>query len=134
MEKRLLRDTNNRLLGGVSSGLANYLGLDANLIRLAWVLLLLIGWGFTPVLYVVMWIVIPKAETCTNDEQSEPCPQPSKSSGCLGTFIKIVFAICALLTLFVAFLIIICLGFLAFVLIGGLISGEVTLQTMQTMF
>lgn len=134
MEKRLLRDTNNRLLGGVSSGLANYLGLDANLIRLAWVLLLLIGWGFTPVLYVVMWIVIPKAETCTNDEQSEPCPQPSKSSGCLGTFLKIVFAIFALLALFVVFAIIICFCFLAFVFISGIISGELTLQTVQTMF
>lgn len=133
MEKRLLRDTNNRLLGGVSSGLANYLGLDANLIRLAWVLLL-IGWGFTPMLYAIMWIIIPKAESSTNQEEPENYPQAAKSSGCLGTFLKIVFAIFALLALFVVFAIIICFCFLAFVFISGIISGELTLQTVQTMF
>lgn len=134
MEKRLLRDTNNRLLGGVSSGLANYLGLDANLIRLAWVLLLLIGWGFTPMLYAIMWIIIPKAESSINQEEPENYPQAAKSSGCLVTFLKIVFAIFALLALFVVFAIIICFCFLAFVFISGIISGELTLQTVQTMF
>lgn len=60
--KRLLRDPDNRILGGVCSGVALYFGLDTVLIRLALVLLLFLG-GVSFLMYIIAWIVIPKAST-----------------------------------------------------------------------
>ncbi|MEG1794246.1 MAG: PspC domain-containing protein [Rikenellaceae bacterium] len=60
--KRLLRDPENRALGGVCSGIALYFGLDKALIRLAFALLLLLG-GSSLVIYIIAWIVIPNAST-----------------------------------------------------------------------
>jgi len=59
--KRLLRDSQNGVIGGVCAGVANYLGAYKFLIRLIWsVLSLFFGIGL--LLYVVLWILLPKAE------------------------------------------------------------------------
>ncbi len=63
--KKLFRDPDNRLIGGVSTGLANYFGLDSVWIRLAFVAsIFLFGTGFW--LYIVLWIIIPKAVTAAD--------------------------------------------------------------------
>ncbi len=59
--KRLYRSNTDKVIGGVSGGLANYFGVDPVLIRVAFVLLTLFGGGGVLV-YIVMWIAIP-AET-----------------------------------------------------------------------
>jgi phage shock protein C len=46
------------MIAGVCAGLAEYLGVDPTLIRLAFVLLLFAGTGGFW-LYVIMWIVVP---------------------------------------------------------------------------
>ena len=56
--KRLYRDENNKMLGGVSSGIARYLGIDPSLIRLAFMALVFAG-GFGLILYIICWIAIP---------------------------------------------------------------------------
>lgn len=56
--KRLTRDTGNKLIGGVCSGLANYLDVDPTIVRVVWVLLVL-GAGFGALAYLVCWLVIP---------------------------------------------------------------------------
>lgn len=56
--KRLTRDTRNKLIGGVCSGLANYLDVDPTIVRVVWVLLIL-GAGFGALAYLVCWLVIP---------------------------------------------------------------------------
>lgn len=59
--KKLQRDTQNRVLGGVCSGLANYFGVDAALIRVLFVFALLaFSAGFW--LYIILWIVMPEAK------------------------------------------------------------------------
>ncbi len=64
--RRLFRDPDSRVIGGVSSGLANYFGLDRVWIRLAFVVgIFLFGTGFW--LYIVMWIIVPKA--CSASEK-----------------------------------------------------------------
>ena len=64
-EKRLFRDPDNRLLGGVCSGLGAYFGVDPVWLRLALVLgVLLYGTGIW--LYVILWIVIPEAKTTSD--------------------------------------------------------------------
>ena len=62
--KKLFRDTDNSYIGGVSSGLSHYLGIDAIWIRLAWVLLIF-GAGTGILLYILLWVLVPEAKTTT---------------------------------------------------------------------
>ena len=58
MEKKLQRDTNHKVIGGVCAGLANYFDVDATLLRLLFAFLILFaGTGFW--LYIILWIVMP---------------------------------------------------------------------------
>lgn len=60
--KKLYLDVENRKLGGVCSGLAAYFDIDVTLIRIIFLALLLCGsFGFW--LYIIIWIVAPKALT-----------------------------------------------------------------------
>jgi phage shock protein PspC (stress-responsive transcriptional regulator) len=56
--KRLFRDENNKLIGGVCSGLANYLNIDVVLIRVIFVVLA-ISFGIGLIPYLILWIAIP---------------------------------------------------------------------------
>lgn len=58
--KRLTRDTEDRMIGGVCSGVANYLGVDVTLVRLLTVVGAIFGLGSLVVAYVVAWILIPQ--------------------------------------------------------------------------
>ncbi|MBB6186843.1 MAG: PspC domain-containing protein [Rhodanobacter sp.] len=60
MEKRLYRSRNDRTLAGVCAGIAEYFGWDPTLVRVAWVLLTLLG-GSGILLYLIMWLVMPEA-------------------------------------------------------------------------
>jgi phage shock protein PspC (stress-responsive transcriptional regulator) len=60
--RRLTRSRDQRVLGGVAGGLGEYLGVDAVLVRIAWVILILAGFGLGLIVYVVAWIIIPEAE------------------------------------------------------------------------
>jgi len=54
-QKRLYRDEQNKALGGVCAGIANYLNLDPLLIRVLWVLLP----GANLLAYLILWIAVP---------------------------------------------------------------------------
>jgi phage shock protein C len=56
--RKLYRSKTDRVLAGVCGGLAQYLNLDATLIRVLFVLLTVLG-GAGLVLYVAMWIIVP---------------------------------------------------------------------------
>jgi phage shock protein C len=57
--RKLYRSKTNRQLAGVCGGLAEYFNVDATLIRVLFVLLAVLG-GSGVVLYVAMWIIVPK--------------------------------------------------------------------------
>jgi phage shock protein C len=57
--RKLYRSKTNRQLAGVCGGLAEHFNLDATLIRVLFVVLAVLG-GSGLVLYVAMWIIIPK--------------------------------------------------------------------------
>lgn len=61
--KKLYRDIDNKYLGGVSSGLGHYLGIDAVWLRLLWVILTLFSGGGFALIYIVFWIIVPEAAT-----------------------------------------------------------------------
>ncbi|ALJ05017.1 hypothetical protein APS56_07715 [Pseudalgibacter alginicilyticus] len=60
--KKLFRDPDNRYIGGVSSGLGHYLGIDAIWIRFAWIILFSV-FGTGILLYILLWILLPEAKT-----------------------------------------------------------------------
>jgi phage shock protein C len=57
--RKLYRSKTNRQVAGVCGGLAEYFNLDATLVRVLFVLLAVLG-GSGLVLYVAMWIIVPK--------------------------------------------------------------------------
>lgn len=61
--KQLFRDIDTKVVSGVSSGLGHYFGLDAIWIRLAWVILVIAGFGSPILVYILLWIIVPAAET-----------------------------------------------------------------------
>ncbi|RLJ64476.1 phage shock protein C (PspC) family protein [Lacinutrix venerupis] len=60
--KKLYRDTENSYVGGVSSGLGHYLGIDALWVRLIWIVLIF-GFGTGILIYILLWILVPEAKT-----------------------------------------------------------------------
>ena len=58
--KRLYRQLKDKMLGGVCSGLAEYLEVDAVLFRVLFVIAFFMG-SMGLWLYIILWIVIPKA-------------------------------------------------------------------------
>ena len=65
--RRMYRDSEDKQLGGVCSGMAYYFNTDPLLIRILMVIALFMGFGF--LLYIILWIVIPVA--LTPDQISE---------------------------------------------------------------
>ncbi len=59
-EKQLVRSTDDRMIAGVASGVANYLNLDPTIARLLFVLLALAG-GPGIIIYLILWVVMPEA-------------------------------------------------------------------------
>jgi phage shock protein PspC (stress-responsive transcriptional regulator) len=59
--KRLYRDPDSTVLGGVCSGVGHYLNIDAVWIRL--IFLAMIWSGVSILFYFILWAIIPKAET-----------------------------------------------------------------------
>ena len=66
--KRLFRDPDDRLVGGVCSGIAHYFGIDPLIIRILFIVaVIFFGTGF--LLYLILWAVIPKAITAADKLQ-----------------------------------------------------------------
>ncbi len=57
-KRRLYRDTNDKFLGGVCSGIASYTNIDPAVIRLIFVILTL-ATGLGVLAYIVMWVLLP---------------------------------------------------------------------------
>ena len=61
--KQVFRDTDDKFIAGVSSGLGHYFGIDAIWIRLVWVALVFLGFGAPILIYILLMILIPEATT-----------------------------------------------------------------------
>jgi len=71
--KKLYRAKDGEVIAGVAKGLAAYLGADVAIIRLLFVLLLIPGFaGFF--IYLVLWLITPKANSLTEKMQMEGTP------------------------------------------------------------
>jgi phage shock protein C len=63
LEKRLVRSRTNKMIGGVCGGLGEYFDFDPTLIRLLFAALIVFGAGSPILLYLLMWIIIPGADS-----------------------------------------------------------------------
>lgn len=61
--KKLYRDIDRNYIGGVSSGLSHYFGIDVFWIRLIWVISAFLSFGITLGVYILLWILIEPART-----------------------------------------------------------------------
>ena len=79
---KFYRDPKNKILGGVCSGFAQYVGMNVLLVRFIWVLVSVL-FCIGVLIYVVLWIVIPKfeyhrtvAQRTAPDLPTEPVKEP----------------------------------------------------------
>lgn len=58
--RRLARPRSNRMIAGVCAGVANYFNIDPTVVRIIFLLLLLPGGVPGPLIYLVLWVVMPE--------------------------------------------------------------------------
>lgn len=64
--KRLFRDPDDKWVGGVLSGLAAYIGMEALWARIGFLVLCIPFMGTLFLVYILMWILVPKAESAAD--------------------------------------------------------------------
>ena len=106
IEKKLYRDTNDCVIGGICSGLSAYFNISVILVRVLFLLAFFWGVGF--LIYIVMWLFVPKARGAKErlamsggfdsqtgsrvDARSKECDTGEKRrGGCLRWFLRVVF-------------------------------------------
>ena len=63
VRRRLYRDGDRRVLGGICSGMAAYFNMDIVMMRVIFVLMFFVIGPFNIILYFILWVVVPKAKT-----------------------------------------------------------------------
>ncbi|MFT4154152.1 PspC domain-containing protein [Parafilimonas sp.] len=58
--ERFYRDENNKFIGGVCAGLANYFGIDKLVVRILFIIFTM-GFGFGFIVYLILWVAIPSS-------------------------------------------------------------------------
>ena len=71
--RKLYRDPDARILGGVCSGLAIYASIPLWLVRVLFVAFTFLG-GFALLVYIILWIVVPEAKTTSQRIEMEGRP------------------------------------------------------------
>lgn len=85
LPRKLYRDPYDRMIAGVCSGLAQYFGLDTALIRVLMVVLLVTGTaGFW--IYIILWIIAPKAETAAQQCEMHGLPVTAENMARFSSF------------------------------------------------
>ena len=75
--RRLMRSATDSKIAGVCGGLAEYLGVDATIVRLFWAILAVVPGGIVGgiVAYLVAWVIVPKAPVSVSASmQAKPTP------------------------------------------------------------
>ncbi|MDB0614673.1 PspC domain-containing protein [Tenacibaculum dicentrarchi] len=70
--KKLFRDGDDKFLGGVCSGIAHYFNIDVIWIRITFIIL--VASGFSPLAYIILWVLLPEAKTTSEKLQMQGEP------------------------------------------------------------
>ncbi|MDR2148216.1 MAG: DUF2807 domain-containing protein [Tannerella sp.] len=107
-EKKLYRNMDDKMIGGVCSGIAAFYGVDANLWRVISIVLFFASVSVIVPVYIVMWIFIPAARTAEEKLKmrgipvtvenignmfASDSPKP-ENAGCLTSFISTFLMVC----------------------------------------
>jgi phage shock protein C len=79
MDTQLSRSTSDKMFGGVCGGLARYFGVDSTLVRLVFVLAVISG--LSPLIYVILWVVMPQEGATTQPAPVAPAAQIIDATG-----------------------------------------------------
>ncbi|TAL70827.1 MAG: PspC domain-containing protein [Bacteroidetes bacterium] len=60
MDRKFYRSKQDKVIGGVAGGIADYFDIDPVIVRIVFVLAAL-GWGVSILAYIVLWIIIPES-------------------------------------------------------------------------
>jgi len=63
IRRKFYRDGENKVLGGVASGVAAALNWDVTLVRVLFFVCLLVSFGWATLVYILLWIIVPEART-----------------------------------------------------------------------
>lgn len=61
MEKKRLTRSNNRMIGGVCAGIADYFNWDITLVRIVYVLATFFTAFSGGIVYLILWLIMPEA-------------------------------------------------------------------------
>ena len=78
--KKLYRDTEGSVIGGVCSGLGYYWNMDTLLIRILFVIVALWGGGGV-LIYIILWIAVPEAQTAAERLEMTGDPVTAENIG-----------------------------------------------------
>lgn len=70
MERKLYKDSNNKMIAGVCSGLGNYLGVDVTIMRVLFVAMALLG-GPGLLIYIILALIMKKPVSEYEAEQDD---------------------------------------------------------------
>ena len=82
--KRLYRDPDNRVLGGVCGGIGQYFKMDPLIVRIIF-LVVFLGFGIGFLIYIILWIVVPEARTVAQKLEMRGDPVNATN---IGKFVK----------------------------------------------
>jgi len=71
MQKQLKRDSDNKVLAGVCSGIANYANLDVGVVRFLTLLLFILSGGVVLIIYIILAIALPEDNLLDGNVKSE---------------------------------------------------------------
>lgn len=80
MDTRLVRSRNDRMIGGVAGGVARYFNIDSTIVRLVFVLSVFAG-GVTPLVYLVLWAVMPEEQATASVSTAAAAMLPDHPRG-----------------------------------------------------
>ncbi len=80
MERKLYRDEQHKVIGGVCAGLAAYLNIDVSIVRVLFLLAFILK-GSGGLIYIIMWIVLPKRPFAVLDPGVDYIVQPEGTAG-----------------------------------------------------
>jgi len=72
--KKLYRDKENGMIGGVATGLGHYFGIDPVWLKILFLVFVIAGFGSGVLVYIILWIVTPEA--VTTSEKLEMTGEP----------------------------------------------------------
>ncbi len=82
MQRKLYRSTEDKMLGGVLGGIAEYSNVDATILRVIYVILSIVTTGFPGILiYIACMLIIPKRPEGMPHQNSNPNARYNAQTG-----------------------------------------------------